>query len=121
MPTQLPVPRASAGHVRVSGRSLYYEWRGEPAPLAPRPGARGAHPAPVLVFLHDGLGAVGSWKDVPEHVAAALKARALVFDRWGYGRSDARSDFPFRFMEGEVEPLRETLAALGVGAAAVLV
>ena len=112
MPIQVPVPCASAGHVPVAGRSLYCEWRGG-APRDARPAA------PVLVFLHDGLGAVGSWKDVPEHVAAALNARALVFDRWGYGRSDPRPDFPFRFMEGEVEPLRETLAALGVGAPSV--
>jgi pimeloyl-ACP methyl ester carboxylesterase len=93
-------------HVTVSGHALYYEWRGG-APAD----------APVVVFLHDGLGAVGGWKDVPEHVAAALGARALLLDRWGYGRSDPRPDFPFRFMEAEVEPLRETLAALGVGPA----
>lgn len=104
-------------HITLQGRSLYYEWRGceaaRPVPLGPATGG----PAPVVVFLHDGLGAVGSWKDVPERIADALGARALVFDRWGYGRSDPRPDFPFRFMEAEVEPLRELLAGLGIARA----
>jgi pimeloyl-ACP methyl ester carboxylesterase len=89
--------------VSIRGRSLYYEWRGE-APTG----------SPTIVFLHDGLGAVGAWKDVPEHVANGLGARALVFDRWGYGQSDPRADFPFHFMEGEVEPFRELLRALDI-------
>ena len=105
-------------HIAIQGRPLYYEWRGYewrgsrtagPAPNVPAPHG----PAP-LVFLHDGLGAVGSWKDVPERIANALGARALVFDRWGYGRSAPRPDFPFRFMEVEVEPLRELLDGLAI-------
>jgi pimeloyl-ACP methyl ester carboxylesterase len=88
----------------LPGRTVYYEWRG----------AAGDPRVPELVFLHDGLGAIGAWKDVPDRIAAALGTRALVFDRWGYGRSEARPDFPFRFMEAEVEPLGELLAALGI-------
>jgi pimeloyl-ACP methyl ester carboxylesterase len=66
------------------------------------------------VFLHDGLGAVGSWRTVPEQVSARLGLPAIVFDRWGYGRSAPRSDFPYGFMEQEVEPLRELLDRLAV-------
>ena len=91
-------------HATIQGHSLYYEWRGS-APVG----------APVAVFLHDGLGAIGAWKDVPEHIADALGIRALVFDRWGYGRSDPRADFPFRFMEAEVDPFKELIDQLGTG------
>ncbi len=91
-------------HVTIQGHALHYEWRGAAAESVVQ--------APTLVFLHDGLGAVGSWRDTPEHIADALGARALVFDRWGYGRSDTRAEFPFRFMEAEVEPLAEFFSAL---------
>ncbi len=100
--------------ITIQGRSLYYEWRGREAGASSAEVRAPDGAAPVIVFLHDGLGAVGSWKDVPERIANALGARALVFDRWGYGRSDVRPDFPFRFMEAEVEPLRELLAGLGI-------
>jgi pimeloyl-ACP methyl ester carboxylesterase len=117
-------------HATIAGHALYYEWRGslvsrnnahaaEPrgSPIGSPGGSQESPRAPApltLVFLHDGLGAVGAWRDVPEHIADALGARALVFDRWGYGRSDPRPDFPFRFMEAEVEPFARLLAALGI-------
>jgi pimeloyl-ACP methyl ester carboxylesterase len=43
---------------------------------------------PTLVFLHEGLGSVGLWRDFPDKVAARLGARALVYSRFGYGQSD---------------------------------
>lgn len=44
---------------------------------------------PWLVFLHEGLGSVSLWRDFPDRVARRLGARALVYSRRGYGRSDA--------------------------------
>lgn len=88
----------------IHGHTTYYEWRGP----AHREGM------PALVFLHDGLGATGAWRAVPDQIAARLNLPALVYDRWGYGRSAPRDDFPFGFMEQEVEPLRELLDVLAI-------
>lgn len=44
--------------------------------------------APVLVFLHEGLGSLAMWKGFPEQVANATGCRALVYSRYGYGKSD---------------------------------
>lgn len=45
-------------------------------------------PCPTLVFLHEGLGSVGLWRDFPDKVARRLGAPALVYSRFGYGESD---------------------------------
>jgi pimeloyl-ACP methyl ester carboxylesterase len=43
---------------------------------------------PALVFLHEGLGSIGQWRDFPEKICAATGCTALVYDRWGHGGSD---------------------------------
>lgn len=43
---------------------------------------------PVLVFLHEGLGSIGQWRDFPEKICARTGCPALVYDRWGYGGAD---------------------------------
>jgi len=43
---------------------------------------------PALVFLHEGLGSIGQWRDFPEKICARTGCPALVYDRWGYGGSD---------------------------------
>lgn len=47
--------------------------------------------APVLVFLHEGLGSVAMWRDFPQRLCDAVGARGLVYSRPGYGRSTPRS------------------------------
>ena len=37
--------------------------------------------APVIVFLHEGLGSLAMWKDFPEKLCAAAGARGLLFSR----------------------------------------
>jgi pimeloyl-ACP methyl ester carboxylesterase len=82
---------------------LHYEW------------GDGFDPGrPTVIFLHDGLGAVGSWRTVPARCAQALAANALAYDRWGYGRSQDRDAFADRFMEAEVPTLLALLDALGI-------
>lgn len=44
--------------------------------------------APMLVFLHEGLGSVAMWRDFPAKLAAMTGASALVYSRYGYGQSD---------------------------------
>ncbi len=48
--------------------------------------------APLIVFLHEGLGSIAMWKDFPAQVCNAANARGLVFSRPGYGRSTPRAD-----------------------------
>ena len=43
---------------------------------------------PTLVFLHEGLGSVGLWRDFPDKLATRLGLPALVYSRFGYGQSD---------------------------------
>jgi pimeloyl-ACP methyl ester carboxylesterase len=43
--------------------------------------------ARVIVFLHEGLGCVSLWRDFPARLAAATGCAALVYSRYGYGRS----------------------------------
>src|ERR1700732_3089378 len=43
--------------------------------------------APTLVFLHEGLGSIALWRDFPARLAAATGCAALIYSRYGYGRS----------------------------------
>ncbi len=50
-----------------------------------------SHPregAPAMVFLHEGLGSLSMWRDFPQQLADACGCEAIVFSRYGYGRSD---------------------------------
>ncbi len=47
--------------------------------------------APLVVFLHEGLGSLSMWRDFPERLCAAVGARGLVYSRPGYGRSTLRA------------------------------
>lgn len=46
--------------------------------------------APVMVFLHEGLGSLSLWKDFPHHLCQKLGMRGLVYSRPGYGNSTPR-------------------------------
>jgi pimeloyl-ACP methyl ester carboxylesterase len=61
----------------ADGGELYYEM------IAGEPGK------PVLVFLHEGLGCTAMWKDFPARLCAMTGCAGLVYDRRGYGQSDA--------------------------------
>lgn len=57
---------------------------------------------PPLLFLHEGLGSVAMWRDFPASVAAATGCRIVVYSRYGFGRSSARSaPYTPRFMHEE--------------------
>jgi pimeloyl-ACP methyl ester carboxylesterase len=67
------------------------EWDGRPvriehAWIAPERAA-----APLVVFLHEGLGSLAMWKDFPQRLCDAARCRGLVYSRPGYGRSTPRS------------------------------
>ena len=63
--------------------ALEYQWVG--LDLA-------SHPqAPLVVFLHEGLGSVALWKDYPAKLCDAGGFCGLVYSRSGYGQSTPRS------------------------------
>ena len=76
--------------------------------------------APLIVFLHEGLGSVSMWKDWPTQVCEAAGCRGLVYSRYGYGRSTARPQedaWPVDFMHREAhDVLPALLEVLGVNA-----
>lgn len=48
--------------------------------------------ATVLVFLHEGLGSAGLWKDVPAELARRTGCGTLVYSRYGNGFSDTLAE-----------------------------
>ena len=65
------------GAVVADGKRL------EAAAFGPPPDA-----APTIVLLHEGLGCVALWRDVPEKLAVATGCGVFAYSRAGYGRSD---------------------------------
>ncbi len=111
----------SAGFVdiAVDGRPARIEHRW----LSPeRPARHDGRDAPLVVFLHEGLGSVSMWRDFPQRLVDAAGCRGLVYSRPGYGRSTGRSaDEPLApdFMHRQADRwLPALLAALGVDSAA---
>ncbi len=63
-------------HLSVDGRRLEVRhWAGDAA-------------RPTIVFLHHGLGCVGTWKDFPDQLCAATGCPGFAYSRLGYGLSD---------------------------------
>lgn len=46
--------------------------------------------APLLIFLHEGLGSRAMWRDFPQQLCEALRCQGLVYSRPGYGNSTPR-------------------------------
>ena len=67
--------------------------RGSPVRLEYRWVGRMDRAAPLLVFLHEGLGSTSMWKDFPARLCEAGGLRGLVYSRAGYGHSTPRA-FP---------------------------
>ena len=89
--------------ISVAGHALEYQWIGQSGPM--------------LVFLHEGLGSIRQWRDFPQKVAAAAGCRALVYDRYGYGKSDVlrEAGVGVEFMhDGALNELPELLENLKV-------
>jgi len=81
----------------IDGRSqrLEYAWIGAEC-----------NDAPVIIFLHEGLGSLAMWRDYPQALCAAAGARGLVYSRYGYGRSTPRpatEKWSVEFMHAQAE------------------
>ena len=100
----------------------HIDWAGRRVRIETQWLGRADAAAPLLVFLHEGLGSLSMWKDFPARLCAAAGCRGLVYSRPGYGRSTPRAveeAWGLDFMHRQAhEVLPALLAALGVDAAA---
>ncbi|MCG2592343.1 alpha/beta hydrolase [Ramlibacter sp. XY19] len=67
-------------NVALDGVRIEYQWVGNRE-----------RAAPVVVFLHEGLGSVAMWRDFPARLCDAAGVRGLVYSRPGYGKSTPRA------------------------------
>jgi pimeloyl-ACP methyl ester carboxylesterase len=83
---------------RSGGHTLYYE-------------VHGPQSGPAVFLLHHGLGSTRAWKaQIPALVEAGC--RVLVYDRWGYGRSDPRQELSIPTFEDDLADLCSLVEAL---------
>jgi pimeloyl-ACP methyl ester carboxylesterase len=82
-----------AGSLKIRGGMLETAWWG-PGPTA----------APTLVLLHEGLGSVGLWRDIPERLAETTGWGVFAYSRFGYGHSDTTPlPRPMTYMHDEAQ------------------
>jgi len=69
---------------------LELDWSGRPVKIEYRWCSEALATAPLLVFLHEGLGSIALWRDFPQRLCESLGVRGLVYSRPGYGNSTPR-------------------------------
>lgn len=69
-----------------------------------------------MLLLHEGLGSVSTWRDVPRRLSDACGREVIAYSRLGYGASDpARLPRPVAFMHDEAfDHLSRLLDALAL-------
>jgi pimeloyl-ACP methyl ester carboxylesterase len=71
---------------------------------------------PAIVMLHEGLGSISLWRDVPQRMCDRTRCTTVAYSRYGYGRSDVlreKREPDYMHHEGEVV-LPALLRALGI-------
>ncbi len=77
----------------------------------------GAATSLSLVFLHEGLGSVSSWRDFPWQLGEEAAFEAIVYSRYGHGESEIlREPRGPEFMHREAVVLAELLRRLEIAA-----
>jgi pimeloyl-ACP methyl ester carboxylesterase len=62
--------------------------------------------AVTLVLLHEGLGCVALWRDMPEQLAEVTGCGVFAYSRFGYGQSDPRPlPWKLTYMEDEARDI----------------
>lgn len=90
--------------IDLDGQRIETKWWG-PSPAQ----------APTLVLLHEGLGCIALWRDVPETLAAWTGFGVMAYSRLGYGHSAPRPlPWPASYMHDEAALLPRVLAEMGV-------
>lgn len=103
--TQSHVMRAADAFVSAPGGRLFVRTWGE----------RDTVSVPI-VLLHDSLGSVELWRDLPARLATATRRPVIAYDRLGFGRSDPHpGPQPLSFVDAEAQTgLAAVRAALGI-------
>tara|TARA_B100001057_G_scaffold500874_1_gene618441 strand:+ start:113 stop:898 length:786 start_codon:yes stop_codon:yes gene_type:complete len=58
--------------------------------------------APTIIMLHEGLGALSLWRDLPRKISNLINCSVFVYSRHGYGQSDfINSEFDAEYMHKE--------------------
>ena len=90
----------TSGLVLIDGHHLYWEGHG---PVE----------APCIILMHHGLGSVRSWHhQIPALTQSGFKV--IVYDRWGYGRSDIRPKFEDNFLLHDADEAIQLLDDLNI-------
>lgn len=93
-------------HVPINDHRIYLE-------------RTGSSLQPTVVLLHHGLGSTVSWKaQVPALVGSGYQL--IVYDRWGYGKSDPRQSLGVPNFEDDQQDLIALLDALGISRACLV-
>lgn len=104
MPTPDLDPAASTAFVDVAGARLRTAtWGDDPA---------------SIVLLHDGLGSIGQWRDVPAALHRATGATVMAYERAGHGASTPAptGPWPADWLHREAKVLIELLDVNGIEA-----
>lgn len=99
------------GEIVLDGRRLETAWWGaEPAA------------APTIVLLHEGLGCIALWRDLPERLVEATGCGVFAWSRFGYGRSDPiLRPRPMTYLQEEaLDVMPRVLDAAGIRRAVVI-
>ena len=73
--------------------------------------------APTIIFLHDSLGCIETWRDFPKQLAQAVECNYLIYDRLGYGASPEDPNALKRgkgYLEAEAEVLLELIEEFAI-------
>jgi pimeloyl-ACP methyl ester carboxylesterase len=76
--------------MRAPGQPVTLDWRGRGIAIDHAFIGETDPRRPLLVFLHEGLGSVSTWRDFPAKLCTAGGFRGLVYSRPGYGHSTPR-------------------------------
>ncbi len=99
-------------------QTIRLTWRDRPLDLEYQWVGAAPGDAPVMVFLHEGLGSLAQWKSFPQVLCDCLGLRGLVFSRYSYGGSTPRPSgerLPVQFMHDQAfQVLPQLLAALEI-------
>lgn len=82
------------GFKKINGQKIYYELYQK------------SEEADYLVFLHEGLGSVAQWKNLPQEFSESTGMSVLVYDRSGYGQSSpVPQDYPYDYVRYEAHTI----------------
>jgi pimeloyl-ACP methyl ester carboxylesterase len=110
----MTVPAPLRSEIVLDGRRLETAWWD-----AADPASKGEDQAsrPAIVLLHEGLGCIDLWRDIPAILATWTRLPVFAYSRFGYGRSDsAPLPWPVTYMHDEARlVLPRVLRAVGIG------